>query len=98
MATRPPGEVIVARLRAHKMLPPGAPARVVRAGRYWAVADPASGRDYRLGSYVPAKAVAAARRWRFRSEGGVTLVEPDSEQGIVAGEPVIARRRTEDGS
>lgn len=80
MPSRPPGEVIVARLRAQGKLPRDVPAHLVRSGRSWEIADPVTGRALGFGSRFPAKAVAAARRWRLREETGVVLLEPGDGQ------------------
>jgi hypothetical protein len=78
MPSRPPGEVIVARLRAYGRLPEGSPARLARSGRSWVIADPVTGRSLGVGSRHPAKALAAARVWEFREQGGLVWVNPQA--------------------
>jgi hypothetical protein len=84
--SRSDSEVIIRRLKAHGLVPEHVPARTAsghrgasKAGKVIWVAVDGSGNPLGVASYYPVRLLAGTRRWSFKQEDGVTLVEPDSE-------------------
>lgn len=86
MSAQPPSQVVVRRLRAHRLVPRTAPVRLVSGGSFagsrgrlqWTAVHPVTGDSYRVASYYPLKQVVAARDWELVTDGDLILVVPRS--------------------
>lgn len=85
MPHRTDAETVIARLRAHGLVPPGTTVRLVsghrgaaKAGRpVWKAVDGVTGEDLRIASRTAMRPLAAQRHWALSREDGTTFVEPE---------------------
>lgn len=85
MPQRSDSETVIARLRAHGLVPPRTTVRLVRCARTadsskWKAVDGVTGADLGIASATAMRAMAAQRHWALSHANGTTFVEPEQEE------------------
>lgn len=85
MPQRSDSETVIARLRAHGLVPPGITVRLVRgpkrSGPAWLAVDGVSGQPLGISSATAMRTMAAQRRWSLSRTGDTVFVEPEGGSG-----------------